>query len=411
MPFALTSNKKLAIIVQRAGEDIVGGSEGYALAMAKILSERFIVDIITTTAKDHVTWKNEYSIDDVELSASLRIVRHFVDYEREQIWFEMNRLLMHSIPLDEFPFLPYEKRKTFTDRIKKFPLGFGEEWLKREGPFSTGLYGYLLEHQQEYDYVLFMTYLYPTTYFGIDLVKDTRKVYLIPTYHDETPAYLPNFLKYKKYHHLFLTNAEKVIAEQHLYGDAVTNNIIGFGISDMFSKLSFKTINSKEKYILYAGRIEAAKGVHQLFKMFEQYSAKNKDLKLYLIGDGMLKDYQRKNIIYKGFVSEEEKLRYMKDAIAFIHPSAFESLGIVLLESFMMGTPALVNRRSDVLQEHIRNSNAGFSYDNYEEFRDALNRMINDKILYDELQKNAREYFCKHYSIDAYKDRLLKILT
>ncbi len=46
----------------------------------------------------------------------------------------------------------------------------------------------------------------------------------------------------------------------------------------------------------------------------------NREVKLYLVGDGVLKDYHHKKIVYyKGFVSEEEKLRYMKNAIAFIH--------------------------------------------------------------------------------------------
>ncbi len=405
------NNKSIAIVVQRAGEDIVGGSEGYALSMAKILSESFTVDVISTTAKDHVTWKNAYPVGLSRISDTLRIIRFPVEFDRGQYWFGLDRVMTKNITLDIFEAMPAPERSAFIEYERSLPLGLVEEWIKHEGPYSPGLLNYLSEQSDHYDYFIFMTYLYPTTYFGIDLVKDTSKIYFVPTYHDESPAYLTNFLKYSLYNHLFLTNGEKNIAERNLYCDQVKNSIIGFGIKDRYNEFIDESNNVVDKYILYAGRIEAAKGVHQMFKLFERFSDNNSGIKLYLIGDGILKDYRHKNIIYKGFVSENEKLRLMKNAIAFIHPSAFESLGIVLLESFMMGTPALVNRKSDVLHEHIVNSHAGYSYDTYEEFRDALTALINDRAHRDALRKHARDYFVKNYSLTAYKERLLGIFT
>lgn len=405
------TKKNIAIIVQRAGEDIVGGSEGYALAMAKILSDSFKVDIITTTARDHVTWKNAYPAGPVNLSETLRIIRFNVQFEREPYWFELDRVMTKNITLDVFESMPVQDRQAFIDYKRRLPLGLGEEWIKYEGPYSPNLLNYIEEHSDDYDYFIFMTYLYPTTYFGIDRVKDASKVYFVPTYHDESPAYLPSFLKYKKYNHLFLTNGEKNIAENNLYGVPVKSSIIGFGIQDRFGQFTSPRNGSGEQYVLYAGRIEAAKGVHQMFKLFERYSGENKDLKLYLIGDGILKDYPHRNIVYKGFVSEEEKLRLMKNAVAFIHPSAFESLGIVLLESFMMETPALVNRKSDVLHEHIVNSEAGYSYDSYDEFSQALRMLCGNTAARETMCKHAREYYLANYSLEAYKNRLLNIFS
>src|SRR3990172_8629324 len=94
--------KKIAIVVQMAGEDIVGGSEGYALSMAKILSESFDIDIITTTARDHVTWRNAYTTGIFNISASLRIIRFNVEFEREPYWFELDRIMTKNITLDVF---------------------------------------------------------------------------------------------------------------------------------------------------------------------------------------------------------------------------------------------------------------------------------------------------------------------
>jgi glycosyltransferase involved in cell wall biosynthesis len=402
--------KKIAIVVQRAGEDIVGGSEGYALSLAKILAASCSVDIITTTAKDHVTWKNVYPEGISQISDSLRIIRFNAAFERGTYWFELDRIMTRNVSLDVFESMPPQERAAFINFRRSMPLGLGEEWIKHQGPYSPSLLNYISDHEAQYDRFLFMTYLYPTTYFGIDRVSDPRKISFVPTYHDESPAYLPNFLKYRKYEHLFLTNAEKNIAEHNLYCSEVNSRVIGFGIDDKLDTFARTPGTPGEKYVLYAGRIEAAKGVHHLFKFFERYSSEQKDVKLYLIGDGILKGYRHKNIVYKGFVSESEKLQLMRGAVAFIHPSAFESLGIVLLESFMMGTPALVNKRSDVLREHIENSQAGYIYDNYEDFHDALNVMVNDCKTRERLSRNARDYFCGQYSLSAYKTRLTEVL-
>ena len=58
-----------------------------------------------------------------------------------------------------------------------------------------------------------------------------------------------------------MTNTEKNITEQYLYRDKVRNGIIGFGIKDRFDELLDMPGHSDEKYLLYAGRIEAAEGV------------------------------------------------------------------------------------------------------------------------------------------------------
>jgi glycosyltransferase involved in cell wall biosynthesis len=43
-------------------------------------------------------------------------------------------------------------------------------------------------------------------------------------------------------------------------------------------------------------------------------------------------------------------------------PSPYESLSLLALESFAVGTPVLANARSEVLIEHCRMSNAGLYY-------------------------------------------------
>ena len=51
---------KLAVVVQRYGAEIAGGSEYLCRLIAEQLARRHEVDVLTTCARDDSTWKNRY---------------------------------------------------------------------------------------------------------------------------------------------------------------------------------------------------------------------------------------------------------------------------------------------------------------------------------------------------------------
>ena len=51
---------KLAVVVQRYGADINGGAELHARYVAEHLARHAQVDVLTTCARDYVTWHDEY---------------------------------------------------------------------------------------------------------------------------------------------------------------------------------------------------------------------------------------------------------------------------------------------------------------------------------------------------------------
>src|SRR3954463_14211406 len=50
---------KLAVVVQRYGADINGGAELHARYIAEHLARHAEVRVLTTCARDYVTWRNE----------------------------------------------------------------------------------------------------------------------------------------------------------------------------------------------------------------------------------------------------------------------------------------------------------------------------------------------------------------
>src|SRR5205085_6798946 len=94
-------------------------------------------------------------------------------------------------------------------------------------------------------------------------------------------------------------------------------------------------------FLLYVGRIDASKGCAALFEWFSNRSAALRRFQLVLTGRETLPVPYDRDIVYLGFVSEEEKWNAMAACDWLILPSEYESLSISLLETWALGRPAI----------------------------------------------------------------------
>ena len=396
----------LAIVVQRYGQHIVGGAEAHARRIAHHLSRWHRVTVATTAASDHLAWKNDLP-EGEEADGPVRVLRFAVERQRTDYWYALDRLLRGPLGGPDFPGLAPPAKQAFRRRLERWPLGLQEEYIRWQGPYAPALFSWLRENRRSQDRFLFFTYLYPTTYFGVPCVPG-EKVDFQPTLHDEPPAYLPAFGR--SFHLasrlLFNTDTEQRLSQRLYDAPASKGEVLGYGMDAPAA--SSGACPATPPFVLYAGRMEDAKGVPLLLQYFMRWKEENggSRLRLVLVGHSSMRLPDHPAIEYRGFVSEEEKGALMRGALALVHPSPFESLGFILLEAFLCETPALVFARSEVLVDHCRSSHGGLWYEDYYEFAEALGWLLAHPAEAKRLGEQGRAYAQRHYGMDSYTRRL-----
>ena len=86
---------KLAIVVQRYGADINGGAELHARYIAEHLARHADVRVLTTCARDYVTWRNELPAGN-ETVNGIAVERFPVEHERSEADFGLRSTIMSS---------------------------------------------------------------------------------------------------------------------------------------------------------------------------------------------------------------------------------------------------------------------------------------------------------------------------
>jgi glycosyltransferase involved in cell wall biosynthesis len=153
------------------------------------------------------------------------------------------------------------------------------------------------------------------------------------------------------------------------------------------------------RYVVYIGRIDVNKGCGELFDYFGRYAAERPDAPtLVLIGNAVIDIPRHPNIRHLGFVDDRDKFDTLAGASALIMPSYFESLSMVALEAWALGTPVVANAHCDVLRGQCLRSNAGLYYADEGEFAAVLDRLLADDALAARLGGNGRRYYEQQYS-------------
>jgi len=370
---------KLAVVVQRYGTEINGGAELLARSLAERLARFADVQVLTTCAKDYITWRNELPPGQTTV----------------------NGVPVHRFPVSrprnprEFGYRSrwvFEERHSVKDELR---------WLDSGGPRSTALIKHIGRIQSEVDFFVFVSFRYYHSFHGVRAVAN--KAVLIPTA-ERDPAvgmaiFAPLFRGARAL--AYLTPEERVLIES-IAGKPRASIVAGLGstVPERTDAMRFKRKhNIRRPFAVYVGRIDPNKGCAELFSHFERYAAKYPTgLDLVTVGSATMPVPEHPRMKHLGFVSDEEKFDAIAAADVLIMPSPYESLSIVVLEAWALGKPVLVNGMCDVLRGQVHRSRGGLLYESAEEFAEGLFVLEGAGPVGAILGRQGRDYYRRHYS-------------
>jgi glycosyltransferase involved in cell wall biosynthesis len=378
---------RIAVVVQRFGRDILGGAETHADVVARILARHHDVEVLTSTAGDYQSWAETFAPGPSE-EDGLRVRRFAVARGRAPSWETMASFLHDGFLGSDFAGSRLVKQISSLVRWRMRCRSSSWRRARSVGPRGPGL---------RHDRVLFFTYLYPTTYEGLASAPLGR-AFVIPTLHDEAPAYLPVFgRRLSRAELLCSTDAEIALLKRLYPAVALRARRIGYGIP-LPPRREHRT-TAGAPFLLYAGRIDAQKGIGELVEWYRMLRAAIPGPpSLRLIGEAALPLPSLPGLEVLGFVDEAEKDRLMREAMALVHPSPYESLGIVLLEAMARETPIIVNAASEVMVDHCRRSGAGVWVRDGAELVAATRRFLAEPELGRALGRRGRGYVEAEYA-------------
>jgi glycosyltransferase involved in cell wall biosynthesis len=381
---------KLAIAVQRYGADINGGAELHARYIAERLARHAEVEVITTCARDYVTWRNELP-PGVEQINGVNVRRFPVRHER----------------------VPREFGR-ISERVFKHTHSIADElaWLESEGPASPGLVDYLAGGP--FDYAILFSYRYYHAWHAARRLP--RKALLVPTAERDPAIALGIFGPVFRGVRAVMYNSpeERAMIHGATGNEAVPGVVVGVG-SDVPERTDAARFHRKFRttraFAIYIGRIDQNKGCGQLFEFFQRYATIfPRGLDLVLVGSAVMPIPKHPRIHHLGFLSDADKFDALAASDLLIMPSFYESLSMVALEAWALGRPVLANGRCDVLKGQCIRSNAGLYYESFEEFAETLYSLESNGPLHARLGANGREYFRRHYAWPVIERKYLDML-
>jgi glycosyltransferase involved in cell wall biosynthesis len=384
---------KVAFVVQRYGTEIQGGAELHCRWVAEHVAERHDVEVLTTTATDYLSWQNVLPAGVSELNGVT--VRRFpvVRERREDVFFPVANKVCFFEHTDE------EER----------------QWLEEHGPVVPELVEHLKRHEKEYDAIVFFSYRYWTTYFGMQVAP--HKSLLVPTAEHDRVLYLRLFRPFFRLPAaiVFNTPEERDLIERVTGNEGLPGEVVGTGINRPAAVPVDEVaprLDLLGDYLVYVGRIEPEKGCAVMIDHFLRWQRETRaTTTLALFGRSTMSFSENAHVRLMGVVPDGEKLAAIARARALVMPSRHESLSMVVLESWMMNRPVLVNGDCEVLRGQVLRANGGLYYRRYEEFAAALDLLVNEPGLADRLGRQGNAYFQESYAWERVMEKYERLLA
>jgi glycosyltransferase involved in cell wall biosynthesis len=384
---------RIACVVHRYGAEIAGGSEAHCRQIAEHLAPRHEVTVLTSCAKDHVTWRNEYPAGET-LVNGVRVRRFPVARPRS---------------LHRFAAITAETADgRHTEEQER-------EWFRENGPEVPELLAHLGEAGAAYDRVMFWAFRYAESFFGLPLVAG--RAILVPTAEEDPVVKFEVLERYFQQARglIFLTPEEQALVERRAPALLAPSCVVGSGLDPVAPRpgVPLDRLGVREPFMLYLGRVDPNKGCALLIGHFTRYAGERPDgaLQLVFAGPANMPIPAHPAMRPLGFVDEETREALLARASLLVVPSRYESLSLALLEGWNHARPALVNGRCAVLKGQVRRAGGGLYFHDYDEFAAALDHLLSRPGLAGELGRQGLAYVDREYRWPTVIGKIEKLLS
>jgi len=143
-------------------------------------------------------------------------------------------------------------------------------------------------------------------------------------------------------------------------------------------------------YLLHVSAYQPKKNADRIMEAYQAIKNENK-LPLIVVCPNYLNEINDPKInLITTHVERKQIAKYMKEAYAFIFPSIHESFGMPLVEAMACGVP-VVTSNTTACPEIAANAGVLVNPLSVEEIKNAIEKLLQNKNLHDELSKNALE--------------------
>lgn len=372
---------RLLFVVQRYGREVRGGAEQAAREVAERLAARgHHVEVVTTTARSYVDWSGDLPVG-TEVIDGVVVHRLAVHPERDP---EVFARVHHRLTVAEAP----------------AAVALQSDWMQAQGPSVPDLERWLEANAGRFDVAAFFTYLYATTTDGLPTAARHTTTVLVPCAHDEPPLALSAFDRVAHLADalLFLTPEEAALVRRR-FRLRTPHHVVGLGTELDPSPVAAPPGIAPEPYLLYVGRIDPSKGTWWLVERFAALkAARPGPLKLVLLGEPVLAPEAHEDVIVLRDADDVTRDAALSGAVALVHPSPFESFGLVVIEAWARSTPVIAFGGNAVLRGHIERSGGGLLVHDGAELGAAAELLAGDPGARAALGRAGRAHAEAHYA-------------
>lgn len=235
--------------------------------------------------------------------------------------------------------------------------------------------------------------------------------------------------------HCLLEKAERIITvSQHSMNDIAKYSkknvsklsVIYEGVEDKFHVIDDRELlrccrekyNLPEKFILYVGMLEPGKNLHRLIRA---YGAIYKNIQEKLVISGkkgwafndifeLVKELGlEKNVLFTGYVDDEDLPALFNCARIFVYPSLYEGFGLPCLEAMACGVPVITSGVTS-LPEVVGDAAVLVNPQNEDSIASAIKELIESERLREEKQGKGFERI-KIFSWKKNTQKLLQVFA